>query len=523
MSDFLKKYWLLLILSLFKIAISVFLLNSNYELHRDELLYADQGSHLAWGYLEVPPMMAAMSYCSKALLGGNFAWGLKAWMELCGGLTVFATGLIVMRMGGGLFAQALACWGVMLSAYLRVHILFQANALDILCWTMICYYMVCYFKKPENRFLLYCGVFVGFGVLSKYSIGFYVAALFIGALLTDHRKLLTNKYTYFAALIALAICSPNLWWQYSHRFPLFHHFNELYELELQHITPTGFLVAQLFFLLPAIIIWTSGLIFALFSREGVPYRMLGIAFLSVIAILVILHGKHYYSLGAYPVLMAFGGYYLEKQTRGDWKLWMRPALFIIPVLLYLPFSFLGVPSLEPDKMAEICQKYKILGILLWEDGKDHPLPQDYADMLGWQEMTAKVAKVYQNLSDEDKKRVYIHCDNYGEAGALNFYGKKYNLPEAHSFNSSYILWTPDRARLSRVIMVTQQKTDPVQFSHFRKEVVCDSVVNPLARELGARILYMTDADSALTVEFNLEIAKRKSLFVRAEPKKNMLF
>ena len=153
MIAFLRKNWLILSLAIIKIAISGLFFHPDFELHRDELLYADQGNHLDWGYLEVPPMMAFLSYFSKTIPLVDSTWSLKMMMACVGGLTVFITGKMVIQLGGGLFAQFLACWGVMLSAYLRIHVLFQANALDILFWTLICYAVLRYLQlTEENRY-----------------------------------------------------------------------------------------------------------------------------------------------------------------------------------------------------------------------------------------------------------------------------------------------------------------------------------------------------------------------------------
>ena len=77
-----------------------------------------------------------------------------------------------------------------------------------------------------------------------------------------------------------------------------------------------------------------------------------------------------------------------------------------------------------------------------EVGHDSPLQQIFSDQLGWQEMVEKVAGVYNSLPPEDRAKAGIFAGNYGEAGAIDFYGKQYDLPKAISPHQSYFVWGP---------------------------------------------------------------------------------
>ena len=234
-----KKNSIPVFFALAKVIVSMASVNAAYDLQRDEYLYLDQGNHLAWGYLEVPPMLSVFSWLTKIMGGSEFIAHL--WIALLGGLTVFMTGKIVMKLGGGLFGQILACTAILFSPFLRMHILYQANALDVFCWTMVCYYLVSFIEidthqsdyenaaavrlstAAQNKYLLCTGVWLGLGVLCKYSIGFLMMGLVLGVLATRYRRLFLNAYFYLSILIAFVVCSPNIWWQYKHRFPTFHH------------------------------------------------------------------------------------------------------------------------------------------------------------------------------------------------------------------------------------------------------------------------------------------------------------
>ncbi len=530
MKLFLRQYGLIVFLSLVKFFITLFLPNPAFELHRDEYLYWDQGAHLAWGYMEVPPILGFLSYISRIFLSADSIWAVRIWGALFGALTVFMVGKMALKLRGGLFAQALAGGGILLGAYLRIHILFQANALDILVCTLICYEMIRYIQVsdkiyvdggginqpswPARYYLLSIGLLTGLGVLGKYSVGFFLFGLFLGALLTLQRRIFRDPYFYGAILIAVCVAAPNLWWQYAHRFPVFHHFSELYDSQLGRLSPLVFLMNQVLLLFPVLIIWVSGLIWLLFSKTASPYRIFGFAYLGVIGLLVALHGKDYYALSAYPVLFAFGGVYLEKTTTYGWRSWLRPAMIVVPLVLAWFILPLAIPYRSPEKMTEACRNFKSLGLLKWEDDKDHALPQDYADMLGWEELTQKVAKAYNSCSPDVKRRIYIHCDNYGQVGALNFYGKKYGLPEAHSLNSSYILWAPVHPSVENILLISDHQLSAAKSAHFKSCIYTDSIVNPLAREKGTRIIFLSSPDSAATASFYAEGDSLKRLFTR---------
>src|SRR6476620_7987031 len=89
-------------LALIKFALPFFLQHPVYELHRDEFLYLEQGHHLAWGYMEVPPMLSWLSYLTH-LFSGSFFW-VKFWPSFFGALTLVITCAMVLEMGGKFFA-----------------------------------------------------------------------------------------------------------------------------------------------------------------------------------------------------------------------------------------------------------------------------------------------------------------------------------------------------------------------------------------------------------------------------------
>lgn len=505
-----KTNTLLYALALLKIIIPYLLQHPVYEPHRDEFLYLAEGHHLAFGFMEVPPMLSIFAWLTN-LFGGSMFW-VKLWPSLFGAATFIVAGKIVQSIGGKSFALILLFLSFLFGAYLRMFFLFQPNAPEIFFWTMIAFSFIRFVQTNKNKWLYVFSLSVAFGMLSKYSVAFYTISILLALLFTKHRTVFLNKHFWFASLIGFLIFLPNIIWQWQNHFPVIVHMNELQQTQLQYVSPVSFLTDQLLLLFPCFFVWLTGFFNALTSKQ---YRFIGLAYLFVIILLLMGHGKSYYAAGVYPPLFAFGATALEKFTALKRK-YLRYAfiifavgfgLFVVPILL---------PVLPPQPLADLYVKMNIAktGSLKWEDLQDHPLPQDFADMLGWEEMTQKVAKAYHALNDSDRKNTVIFCNNYGMAGAINYYARKYNLPEAYSDNASFLYWLPAGLQIKNFILVTD---DPNENEHdfakgFTSVIKTDSITNNFAREKGDYIYVFIGADDNFRKFFKQKIEKDKAEF-----------
>lgn len=514
MINFLRKHWVILLLAIAGMVIHLLLVDPAWQLQRDEYLYLAQGDHLAWGYLAVPPTIGFLGFICKLLGGGVFI--VRFFPALFGALTLFLTGKIVMELGGKLFAQFLACLAYLASGYLRLNLLFQPNSLEVLYFTLCAYFLIRYIHTSLSKYIIYTGIFVGLGMLNKYSILLFPIGAAVGMLLTPYRKLFGNKKLYIALAAAVIISLPNLLWQYFHHFPVVHHLETLAGYQLKYNSASGFLKEQIINCFPCLIVWIAGLIYYLFSRTGKPYRWIAWIYLTVIVILMALHGKGYYAMGAYPMLMAGGGVWIEQLCRKNiWKWSLRPALVTLIIVLFIPAVPLLVPVYGPQKMARYCAKFKAFGVLRWEDGKEYSLPQDYADMLGWKEMAAKAGAAYNSLDSAAKRQTIIFCDNYGEAGAVEYYGKQYHLPTVQGKEASFLQWTPANDHFVNLVVVTNDTDDihkPLIKDNFSSVAEVGSITNPYAREQGTVILLCKGANQAINDFLNERNRKLKEQF-----------
>ena len=505
-----KASRLLYFLAFIKLILPFFLQQPVYEPHRDEFLYLAEGNHLAFGYMEVPPLLSVFAWLTHRFSNGMF-W-IKIWPSLFGALNLVLAGKIVLSLGGKSFSVFLLFLSFLFSALLRVHFLFQPNFLEIFFYTVIAFGLIRYTQTSGNKWLYLMGLGAGLGLLSKYSIVFYILAIALALLLTQQRKIFFNKHLYYALGITAILFLPNVIWQYTHHFPVFFHMHELRELQLQYVSAGSFLKDQVMMFFPCCMIWIAGLIFLLTNRTVRPFLFLAWAYLAVLGILLWLHGKNYYALGLYPVLLAFGSYALERWTSRRFYV-VRYAVILWVFVFGSYFVSIGLPVLKPADLARFYQKMNTAktGALRWEDHRDHALPQDFADMLGWEEMARKTGSAYNSLSDAEKKQTLVFCDNYGMAGALNFYRKKYQLPEAYSDNASFLYWLPDNLPMKNLVLITG---DTAEMHHdfirdFSSALVYDSITNPYAVERGDLIILLKGADDRFRKMFEEKILRDK--------------
>jgi hypothetical protein len=288
--------------------------------------------------------------------------------------------------------------------------------------------------------------------------------------------------------------------------------NKLQQTQLQYISPSSFLIDQFIMNFPVVFVWLTGLYALLFVSSLKDYRFVGLAYFIVIGLFLLLHGKNYYAMGTYPVLLAFGSYQLEMITKKRFK-FIRVFLICIPLMMGYYLIPIALPIMEPTKLATFYEKRNIkkIGVLNWEDGDSHPLPQDFADMLGWEEMASKSAKAFHTLNEGEKKNTLLFCDNYGQAGALNYYAKKYNLPQTYSDNASFLYWMPDSLHFNNIVLVTD---DVHEMEHdflrnFKEVVLFDSITTPYSRERGSLILLLKGMNEQMRQDFKLKIQKAK--------------
>ncbi|WP_223606145.1 glycosyltransferase family 39 protein [Chryseobacterium sp. OSA05B] len=502
-----KNYLILFFFIIAKFILQYSLISPEYELHRDEYLHLDQGNHLAWGYLSVPPVNSWLAWLVK-IAGGSVFW-VKFFPALFGVLTIVVVWKIIEELQGSLYAKILASTGILLSVLLRLNMLFQPTSLEVLLWTLLYYVLIRYFNSEKIKWLYIAAVLFGIGFLNKYNIVFSVLGIIPAVLLTKQRKIFLQPHLYGAGLLSLMIMLPNLLWQYNNGFPVIHHMEELAERQLVHVNRVDFFKSQVLFFIGSFLVIMGGLYALLFYKPFEKFRSFFWMYVATIALFVFFKAKDYYAIGLYPVLIAFGAVFLAHLFDNGWKKFLRPAFIVIPVLLFLPLYQVAFPNKSPEYIISHPDSYKKMGLLRWEDGEDHPLPQDFADMQGWRELAEKVDKEYSILSKFGNTLVL--CDNYGQAGAINYYSKK--GIKAVSFNADYINWFDLSEKYVNLIRVKEFSKDEDELKetgpYFNTGKAADSIVNTFAREKGTTVFSFEGAKIDIRKKIQSEIDTMK--------------
>lgn len=462
-----------------------FVTNTNYGLHRDTFLYLALGDHLDFGYMSVPPLIALFAKITTTVFGDS-VFAIRLFPALIGAASVVIIAMIVRLLGGRMWAILLACTAFIVSpAFLRSNTLFQPVSFDQFFWLLAIYFAIKLVRSKNPKYWLHIGVVCGLAFLNKYSIAFLVFAFLAGLLLTPARSLFRSKYFLYGSLIGFLIILPNLIWQHEHNWPVVTHMLTLQQTQLVNVNIADFIVAQILMNLPGLFVWLFGVIFLLFFKEGQKYRFLGYTFLALLLVLILLRGKPYYTLGIYTPLFAFGGYASEKYFSEKWR-FVKPGILAFMLAIVLPVLPYSLPLLAHEKMlvyAEQSKQFGLEGALRWEDGRLHDLPQDYADMIGWQELASVAIETYNQLSEAEQARTAIYAENYGQAGAVKFYGKKHGLPEPVSFNASFLFWAPDSIDIETLIYINYRPGEDIYY-YFAEVEPVGRMTNPYARESG---------------------------------------
>jgi Dolichyl-phosphate-mannose-protein mannosyltransferase len=416
---------------------------THYGFFRDELYYMACGEHLAWGYVDQPPFVALVAWFSRHFLG-NSLFSYRLLPVLAGAEVVCITGLFARDLGGGRFAQFLACIGILFApAYLAFDSFLSMNAFEPFFW-LLCAWLVLRIAQGASPSLwLLFGVVAGVSLENKHTMLVFGFALVAGLLLGGELRLFRSKWIWIGAVVALAIFLPNLLWEAHHGWPQIEVVRNAQQFKNVHIGPALFLLDQILFLNPiALPLWLAGLAWYFFSAEGKRFRFFGFAYLIVLGVFMALDGKSYYPLPVYPILLAAGGVAFEKFAVVPSRRWLRvafPAVLIIAGVATIPF---GVPVLPVRTFLRYANMIPIAQYAQTEQDATVALPQLYADMIGWQNTAETISRVYHDLPKSEQPDCAILTGNYGEAGAIDYYGPALGLPKAISGHNSYYYWGP---------------------------------------------------------------------------------
>jgi hypothetical protein len=455
--------------------------STRYGYFRDALYYLACSEHLAFGYVDQPPLIAFVGWIARHTLGTSLP-ALLFWPALAGASRIVITALFARELGASRFGIVL---GATLAAtpgvWWVIDHQFAMNCLEPLLWGGLAYVALRLINTGNRKLWLPFGAIAGVGLLNKYSIVFFIVALIAGLLLTPQRKLLFTPWILAGGAIAFLIFLPNLIWNFQNGWPFLELMRNVRATGKDVVLPPGrYLLQQVLMLNPASLpFWFGGLLFLFLSRHTKNYRTLGWAFVIIIAFFMITHGKDYYSAPAYVMLFAAGGVATERLLAGlKLQAVLRPACFLWLLLAVLPLLPLVLPVLTIEQFIRY-QSYLPFDVPKTERSfVGESLPQYYADEFPWPGMVEAVARVYHSLTPEEQKRTAIFGNNYGQAAAIDFFGPRYGLPKAISGHQNYFLWGPRNYTGEIVIVLGDVESGARE--HFESVTVAATLNNPYA-------------------------------------------
>ena len=422
----------------------------------DELYNVALARHLAWGYVDVAPMIALIGRVEIALFGTSLS-AIRLAPALAGAGLVLLTGAIARELGGRRFAQGLAALCVLLApGILALDHFLNVNAFEPLCWMGCALILIRIVNTGNEKLWLWFGLLAGVGLETKHSMLIFGFALVAGVALTPQRKHLFNRWLVLAGLLAFLLFLPNLLWNFQNHFP----FLELQQNIRRDGRNVSFSLGSFFgqealAMLPlSAPIWIAGLWGLVRGR----YRALAFAWGIAAALIFAMNPRVYYLFPAFPMLFAAGAVQFEAWLGRPRLGWIKPAYCALMVLLGALLAPTVLPLLPPETYIRYVAAIHLQPPPI-ENARLGPLPQLFADQFGWEDMAAAVARVYYSLPADIRARTAIFGQNYGQAGAIDLFGPKYGLPPAISGHQNYFLWGPRGATGESMIVMAGNRQD----------------------------------------------------------------
>jgi 4-amino-4-deoxy-L-arabinose transferase-like glycosyltransferase len=438
-----------------------FLFNSKYGYFRDELYYAACGEHLAWGYVDHAPLVALASRISRGLFGDSL-FALRLLPGLSAAPKVWLAGWMAREVGGARFAQFFAALLVFFAPiYLTFDNFLSMNAFEPVLWMACAAIVLRILNGGSPRLWIVFGIVAGIGILNKHSMLFFGSGIAVGLLLNPARKQFARIEIWLALIIAFQIFLPNLLWEIHNGYPTIALLHTVIGTKYSTVSPLTYVGEQFLLVNPlAAPFWLAGLYFFLFDHEGRKYAVLGYAYLVVLLEMILLHGKIYYLAPTYIMLLAGGAVWWEREIFSRASGWLKPVVLAPIILSGMVAAPLAMPILPVATAVKYCAFFAVQDVKV-ENVPLNSLPQLFGDMFGWQEQVQAIARAVYSVPDDQRAQVTLLAYNYGEAGAIDYFGKRYGLPRAISGHNQYGAWGPRGASGDVVVAIgfTRERLD----------------------------------------------------------------
>ena len=411
---------------------------ARYDAQRNELYFLVCGWHPDFGYVDQPPLVPLIAAATQ-VFGVNI-WMLRLPATIAAVGLVFLCAAFARLLGGTSRAASFAAIAAGIApglAGLTSHL--TTSTFEPIAWTAAAFLLTRAVLHDRRSDLIWVGVLAGAAMQAKWGIAVWLIALAAGVVVTPARRIVLWWQLWLGMVIAAVLFAPNLIWQWLHGWPFFEvilpHLDSqknftgpLWQFEWRQALSMNIALAPLYL---------AGAIGPFIDRRLAAFRFLSLGFVLTTAFYYLERGTNYYLFPVYPTMFAVGAVLCERLNVVIARSWIAVALGISAL-----FAPIALPILEPSLLQRYMELTGIRPAPIEAAGVGAPLTQGLSDEFGWRDLEKKVAAVFRKLSPEDQKRVAILASNYGQAAALDVYGREDGLPPALSGQNQYWLWGP---------------------------------------------------------------------------------
>ena len=441
----------------------------------DELLHIETGNHLAFGYMEFPPLIGILAFLQNSF-GSNSVFIHHFFAHISSILILIYVAKITLELGGKNKAVFLTLLCILIApAFGRSQQLFQPVVFGQLFWVLAFYQLVCYTKYLDKKHLVYLMLFSAIGLLFKYDLLFFIFGLAALFFIRKTREALLKQSIWLYLFMGFIIILPNIYWQFSNDFPVIKMFSRLYETQLDNFTRLENIKNLILAINPISLILVLPALFLMFKKnKNEIYKPITTSIFIAFLLLLVSNGKSYYFFPIVLTILPFGGIFWEQiiTPNRKWVFYPIVALLLLGSVL-IPF---GMPVYSFEKMLSSIQKYETEEIA---GGKHAVRYDEYYTNQKWNTTLTALKRTYDNLPNNEKQDCLIWGKHYAQAGAVTLLGKEYNLPKAFSYHGSFYSWSPKGKMPTTVIALSYQVGDFFE-PYFKEVTLVKSIYNPYA-------------------------------------------
>jgi 4-amino-4-deoxy-L-arabinose transferase-like glycosyltransferase len=408
---------------------------TRYGFHGDELYFIECGRHLAFGYVDHPPLIPWIARLTEELGGGIVLLRLPAIAAAAGTMVIVA--LLVSEWGGSYRAQIVALLSLIVGpAHLRAGAMLDIPVIEIFFCTLTAYFVVRALARTEQRMWIFAGVSLGLAILAKHSSAIWALGLACGIIATPHRRVLATRWPWIGVAIALAMTAPNLVWQAQNDFATLEFLRTMRHHLLETQGRALFVAGQLLYFHPFVVpVWIAGVVFGLRQRDST--KIFAVLFTGMFLFLLVSGAKPYYLGGAYPAVLAAGGVAIER-----WAAKHTLAFRALVASIAVTGALLGLVTLPVLPLRAVD---RVMGALFGWAVPPIALTHDQHGMYGWEEHARVVEGVVRALAPEERATASVFAESYSQAAAQNVL-RTDATPRAVSGHMTYYLWGPEPGR-----------------------------------------------------------------------------